>query len=83
MYYKNTNTLCPLCELTDDSQEHLLQCCKIKDKLGVNNEIQCEYSDIFSEDADKLFNVARIMLRIISVREELQEEIDDIDTELS
>ena len=73
--YAQTNTLCPLCSLAEDSQEHLLECNIIK--RNCNDDKDCVYDDLFSDDSDKLFNIAMLMKEIIEIREKLLE----IDTE--
>ena len=46
---------CPLCELNDDEQSHLLECVIIKVKCPeiFENRKNCKYEDIFSNDLKK------------------------------
>ena len=67
--YKNTNTLCPLCEKENDDQEHVFVCEKIVQQYG--RHIFNKYTDIFSDDIDTLFNVAIILKDLVDVREQL------------
>ena len=67
--YKNTNTLCPLCEKENDDQEHVFVCEKIVQQYG--RHILNKYTDIFSDDIDTLFNVAIILKDLVDVREQL------------
>ena len=64
--YRNTNILCPLCEETDDTQEHLLNCGKLNDKYGkiTTNKIE----DIFSTDKDTLFSIAKTLKELTEIR---------------
>ena len=60
-------TLCPLCALVEDSQEHLF-CCKI-----IKNYVTTttSYEDIFSNDIECLVKVVKELKRIIEIREVL------------
>ena len=69
--YVQSNTLCPLCSSSEDSQEHLLECDIIKN--NVNNNKDSVYEDIFSDDPEKLHNIALVMKDIIEIREKLLE----------
>ena len=60
----------------EDSQEHLLSCEKISDKLGlssVSTLTQPQYDDLFSEDNMKQSQLAAILNERIKVREEMLE----------
>ena len=65
--YVNTNISCPLCESTDDTQEHLFECEKLRDAPST----YCEYKDIFSEDRDILLNVAKNLKKIVELRKNM------------
>ena len=70
--YKQTNTLCPLCEVEEDSQQHLFHCSVI------HNQTQrptTAYEDIFSIDSDTLLMVAKDLKGIVAAREELESEL--------
>ena len=64
-------TLCPVCELESDQQEHLLQCFFIKLKCTsiLENKNNCRYEDIFSKDLKKQNNVADLLIEAIRTRE--------------
>ena len=70
-----TNLLCPLCRVKEDSQEHLLECRMILNKVNCGD---CRYEDIFSDDADTLLNIAKVLQMVIKVREE-EENVLNID----
>ena len=64
--YRNTNILCPVCEIEDDTQEHLLKCAKIKEKYGKN--ITNNIDEIFSADTDTLYNISVTLKDIVEIR---------------
>ena len=66
--YINTNITCPLCEKADDTQEHMFECNEIKQLCG---ELNCTYSDVFTEEDDKLLNVGKTLKRLDKIRNEL------------
>ena len=47
--YRQSDTLCPLCKMNEDSQEHLFQCEKIKEVVA---NTATKYEDIFSKELD-------------------------------
>ena len=53
--YKNTNTLCPLCAMEEDSQKHIFECHVIR--KSYNKEITCNLEDVFTNDKEKLLIV--------------------------
>ena len=61
--YRNTNILCPLCEKSDDTQEHLFSC------KSINQQCKHQYNDIFSEDIDTLLGVARELKELVEARD--------------
>ena len=65
--YQNTNIMCPLCEDSDDTQEHLFECKAMRD---VTSE-DVQYNDIFSSETEVLLNVAMNLKRIVGQRETL------------
>ena len=67
--YKNTDTLCPLCEHENDNQEHLFECSEILQQYG--GQITNEYTDIYSDDSDTLFSVATTLKDLVDVRDRL------------
>ena len=77
--YKAANLLCPLCETSEDSQEHLFHCAKIRSRLPQNiQERNISYNDIFTNDCDKLLDVAKLLKDIVQIREEMDRgEVED------
>ena len=71
--YIKSNTLCPLCCSAEDSQEHLMECHFITNNY--NNNKNCIYDDIFSDDNDKLYNIAILMKEAIEIRNTLIETV--------
>ncbi len=65
--YRNTNILCPLCELEDDTQEHLFECVKLR---HIPSE-ECNYEDIFSDNNNVLLNVTINLKKIVEWRRTL------------
>ena len=63
--YRNTNILCPLCEMENDTQEHLFEC-KVLNHVATEG---CSYKDIFSNDNEKLLSVANNLKKIVGRRE--------------
>ena len=61
--YRNTNILCPLCEQADDTQEHIFQCHVIIEQYG--RPFTSQYSDIYSNDIEVLFGVARELKSLV------------------
>ena len=59
--------MCPLCEDSDDTQEHLFECKAMRD---VTSE-DVQYNDIFSSETEILLNVAMNLKRIVGQRETL------------
>jgi len=76
--YKQTNTLCPLCEVEEDSQQHLFHCSVIHNQIP---KPTTAYENIFSTDSDTLLMVAKDLKEIVAAREDLESELvgdDDI-----
>ena len=72
--YVLSNILCPMCEETDDTQEHLFQCRKIRELLPLEVFNQgFSYEDIFANDCDTLLGVARLLKQIVNIREQWSE----------
>ena len=65
--YRNTDTLCPLCGMNNDTQEHILKCFKII--KSYQRKIQCSYEDIYSPDIDTLFRVASTLKELTQIRQ--------------
>ena len=64
---KYSCTLCPLCGMVEDSQEHLFHC-KIVQNYFVPST---SYNNIFSNDVSCLLKVANELEEIVRIREEL------------
>ena len=71
--YRQTDILCPLCKLTEDTQEHLFQCNVINKALPAGS-VRSVYLDIFSEDIDKLLAVGKDLKLITELRVDLERE---------
>ena len=70
--YRATNILCPLCKRSEDSQEHLFECSEIRQTLSINHQpSNISHNDIFTNDCNKLLQVAQLLKAIISIREDL------------
>ena len=70
--YKAANLSCPLCKTSDDSQEHLFQCVKIRNRLHQSNQQEVLYDDIFTNDCNKLLAVVGTLMDIVRIREEME-----------
>ena len=62
---------CPLCYIEVDQQHHLISCFIIKahNPSVLENVNNCQYSDIFSPDIQKLKNIAILFQTAIRTRE--------------
>ena len=67
--FQNTNTLCPLCGLFNDNQEHLFECTKIREEY--NQDITHNHEDVFSTNIDTLLEVAQMLLELVKIRDNL------------
>ena len=67
--YRNSDTLCPLCKLEEDSQEHLFQCTKLS-----HDDHNTQHNDIYSNDTNKLLQVGSTLSKLCSEREEICED---------
>ena len=66
--YANTNTMCPLCDKYEDTQQHVLQCQKV---LEITGKHKCKYEDIYSEDLDILYKVTCLLKQADEARKVL------------
>ena len=66
--YRSTNLLCPLCETCDDSQEHLFECSKIRDDISTDQPTNISYSDLFTNDCNRLLQVSQLLKEITQKR---------------
>ena len=72
--------LCPICNEDEDTQEHLFKCKVVEEHYG--RAYDYIYSDIFSNDADTLLGVARVVKELVDIREQiLKPEGDEDDDE--
>ena len=64
---KYSCTLCPLCGLVEDSQQHLFEC-----KIMLNYHTPTtQHDDVYSNDAESLLAVAKDLENLVKIREEL------------
>ena len=72
------NLLCPLCQIENDSQEHLLKCRILKHmvkELRDNDTIK--YEDIFDEDVDKVTKAADLLIKVTEERDFIIQVFDE------
>ena len=69
-YYKQQNTVCPVCQDGEDSQEHLFKCKLIRKTVETHGSV---YEDIFSDDVDTLLKVANVLKQLAKVREDFND----------
>ena len=62
---------CPLCNMKEDNQSHLLDCTIIKLECPdlFENKENCLYEDIFGTNIDKMNNVANLLIQAMRTRE--------------
>ena len=58
---------CPCCQLTDDTQEHLLDCYVLEEEGTMVDELP-QYDDLFGANIEKQTNIARILRKKFSLR---------------
>ena len=63
------NNCCPLCDAHDDKQEHIFECHKILMKYS--ELMTCRADDIYSNDVDVLYDVAKTLKELVHIREKL------------
>ena len=75
--YKQSSILCPLCNVEDDTQEHLFVCQAILERCDVlqSQESEVAYEDIFSPDVNILLKVAHVLKVLVKTRADLEEEM--------
>ena len=64
--YINTNTLCPVCNDEEDTQEHLFECKQVMERCKGNKEFK--YQDIFSDNNDTLLGVSLLLKELVDIR---------------
>ena len=57
---KHSDTMCPCCEETEDSQQHLLSCSKIESDGEIVSSVP-DYQDLFGSNLSKQVNMSRIL----------------------
>ena len=75
--YKNSysDLSCPLCLVTEDKSEHLLDCVRIKEKcVNVRVNATSKYMDIFSSSIEKMIAAVDLLDTAMKVRESLLDE---------
>ena len=66
-------TLCPCCNLEEDSQEHLLSCYKLMER-GTIVEQTPTYEDLFCGNLGRQLNISRILKNKFQQRKKQEEE---------
>ena len=68
--YKDTDLLCPLCLVANDTQQHMLECNvlgeRVKTKKVTRNKVV--YKDIFDDDHMKQKDVTEIFMELLDIR---------------
>ena len=72
--YRQTNILCPLCKVFEDSQQHLFSCAVLHESIPTINTV---YDDIFSSDSNILLKVAKELKTIVAARVEMESNMDE------
>ena len=67
--YRNTDTLCPLCNSAEDTQEHLFHCRSILKQY--KRQCTYQYTDIFSKDNDTLLGISKELKVLVNIRNTL------------
>ena len=68
------NLSCPLCLVSEDRDEHLLQCVKIKEKcVNIRQNISSKYMDIFSSSIEKMVASVDLLEEAMKVRKDILE----------
>ena len=71
-YNFGNKTMCPLCKLGNDDQEHLFSCVIIKINCQqLYRNIEASYEDIFSLNSEKHIKIASLCENIIKTRDKL------------
>ena len=65
--YRNTNIICPLCEISDDTQEHIFRCYQLKKSYTVKFKPE----DIYSNNSVTLLQVAKELKQLTNIRQSL------------
>ena len=71
--YFQTHTRCPICDIDDDDQNHILQC-KVIQKYHISQNITKEtmkYEDLFSENIYKQKQITALYVDLFDIRRKL------------
>ena len=66
---KYSDILCPVCKLSDDTQQHLFECSELLKNMNILNRKDIQYSHIFSENTDKQKAALRLFKSMWKERE--------------
>ena len=58
------NTLCPLCQLHDDSQEHILECHELLKVAPHINNHENQFSDVFGDVTAQKAVIAKYLIAL-------------------
>ena len=67
---KYGDNICPCCQDTEDTQEHLLHCEMLQEKSSLVDTLPT-YQDLFSENLVKQVRVCRIIMKRFEIRRQL------------
>ena len=62
--------LCPICKKSQDNQNHLLECQKLRD-INPSLNVNRNYLDIFKDDSLKVYESARILIKAFETRKKI------------
>ena len=71
--FSQNDKMCPLCLKTEDTQEHCMECPKLKHLQNKSNN-QIQYNHIFSKTEQEQKAVTNLFLRIFETRQSLIQE---------
>ena len=71
--FSQNDKMCPLCLKTEDTQEHCMECPKLKHLQNKSNN-QIQYNHIFSKSEQEQKAVTNLFLRIFETRQSLIQE---------
>ena len=74
---KYENILCPLCDLEEDTQRHLIECNALsKNEVLVSIPV---YEDLFSNDTQKILTIGRIIKSKLDKRNKILNNPQNVD----
>ena len=74
---QHSDLSCPICDSQQDTQQHLLQCQKLKDENEIIKQIP-EYDDLFGSNLDSKIMISRIIKLIFQERNKILKERNKI-----